>query len=361
MHDPTNLLPRSRTGATAATPRLLLLARDSLGTRSDEHQAHRLLTVRFADAASLDAPGCRREEPAPDRWLAAAPLAQVDSRILERSAPSEAWLSDVPVSRGRHGPVDWSDNGRALFGAISTRLAGDLSAETSAHFTALLAAIEERKFPYLMRVWNFLPGINARENGSERYHLFNCGRAAAFDDRYGITGAEARFSASSAVGCHGDCLVTFFAAARCAALHLGNPRQVHAFRYPTSYGPRPPSFSRATVSPPELGNLLFLSGTASIAGHETRHVGMLDLQLQETLLNIETLLASHARLPSLEEFDLVRVYLRDAGDSTLVHDLLRRRLGPRPLLHFVEADICRAELLLEIEGVAGLAGAAQEL
>ena len=104
--------------------------------------------------------------------------------------------------------------------------------------------------------------------------------------------------------------------------------------------------------------MLFLSGTASIAGHETRHVGELLKQLEETLCNIEVLLAASSEetttLPGLAEFDLFRVYLREAADLDLVRKPLRRRIGPGPALHFVEADICRADLLLEIEGVAGL-------
>ena len=44
-----------------------------------------------------------------------------------------------------------------------------------------------------------------------------------------------------------------------------------------------------------------------------------------------------------------------AADLELVREPLVRRIGPGPALYFVEADICRRDLLLEIEGVAGLA------
>ena len=320
-------------GATAA-------AAGAVGDRT-------LLVVRF--------PGACPEIPASP---CAAPCARVANRVLGSTPPVEAWTTGRATHRGRLGRVDWAENREILFGSLASRLAGDLAGETEAHFADLLEAAERRGFPHLLRVWNFLPGINAAENGTERYRLFNAGRAAAFDARYGVAGAETRFSASSAVGSSGDHLVTWFAAARSPGRHLGNPRQVHAFRYPTDYGPRPPSFTRATIAPPELGQVLFLSGTASIAGHETRHVGKLLLQLEETLHNIETLLSAAsgegAPLASLPEFDLFRVYLRDAADLELVREPLRRRLGPGPALHFVEADICRADLLLEIEGVAGL-------
>ncbi len=321
---------------------------------------HRLLTVRFVDPeAGLGAlRQATRSGAAPGAPAGGSPCAVVRNRVLGHSSPAETWFAEGPVRRDSHGPVEWAENGAVLFASLASRLQGNLAEETARHFEALLATVEEQGFPYLLRVWNFLPGINESENGTERYRLFNAGRAAAFDSRYGVAGAETRFSASSAVGSSGAHLVTWFAAAKSPGLHLGNPRQVHAFRYPTDYGPRPPSFTRATLAPPELGQVLFLSGTASIAGHETRHVGKLLLQLEETLHNIETLLAAApggtAKFPDLPAFDLFRVYLREASDLELVREPLRRRIGPKPALQFVEADICRADLLLEIEGVAGL-------
>jgi chorismate lyase/3-hydroxybenzoate synthase len=326
-------------GATAAAA---TAAAGSAGAAGDRA----LLVARFAGAC-----------PEPPAVPFAVPCARVANRALGSTPPVEVWTSGLPAERGRQGRVEWAENGQVLFGSLGTDLVGDLAGESAAHFADLLAAAESRGYPHLLRVWNFLPGINAAENGTERYRLFNAGRAAAFDARYGVAEAETRFSASSAVGSSGAQLVTWFAAARTPGRHLGNPRQVHAFRYPADYGPRPPSFTRATISPPELGEVLFLSGTASIAGHETRHVGELLLQLEETLHNIETLLAAGGDgtpLPGLADFDLLRVYLRDASDLELVRAPLARRVGARPELHFVEADICRADLLLEIEGVAGL-------
>jgi chorismate lyase/3-hydroxybenzoate synthase len=306
-----------------------------------EH-ARILLEVAFgADTAAVQPPGGLR--------------LGVPNRALGGSPPTEVWLSGRPVERGRRGEIAWAGNGEALFGCVTRGLEQGTAAATRAAFAELLALADEQGCPHLVRVWNFLPGINDEERGVERYRLFNIGRAAAFDERYGESEAERRFSASSAVGAPGTRLVTCFAAAASAGLHLGNPRQVHAYRYPADYGPRAPSFSRATLAPAALGGALFLSGTASVAGHETRHAGSLEGQLDETLLNIEALLGAGAAggpLPGLRDFDLVRIYLRSAAAVGCVRARLRERLGERVPLVFVEADICRSELLLEIEGVA---------
>jgi chorismate lyase/3-hydroxybenzoate synthase len=292
------------------------------------------------------------------------PGAALPSPALGSSPPFEAWLSDRVTQRGRRGPLAWSEDGRVLFGSLDTRLGDALERDCSEHFGALLDLVEERSYPHLLRVWNFLPGINDEQDGVERYRLFNVGRVTAFERRYGAAAAEARFSASSAVGTRGDRLFTFFAASREAPEHLGNPRQLHAYRYPPEYGPRAPSFSRATVAPAELERGLFLSGTAAIQGHESRHGGCLEGQAGETLRNVESLLASAgeggSRARSLADFDLIRVYLRDPAAEEPVRRLLEPLLGRATPLVLVHADICRRELLLELEGVClGRASAAR--
>jgi chorismate lyase/3-hydroxybenzoate synthase len=205
-----------------------------------------------------------------------------------------------------------------------------------------------------------VPRINGGEDDRERYRLFNAGRARAFAERCGAGAAEVRFSASSAVGAPGEELRTAFLAAASPALHLENPRQTRAYRYPRAYGPAPPSFSRATVASVELGGAFFLSGTASIVGHETRHAGSIARQLEETLANIGTMIeearaASGRSIPPLARFDLVKVYLRHAAHLAPVRAALAGALEPGTPALFLEADICRSDLLVEIEGVAALA------
>src|SRR3546814_571887 len=127
-----------------------------------------------------------------------------------------------------------------------------------------------------------------------------------------------------------------------------NPRQVSAYRYPRQYGPQQPSFARAMLPPPGSAMPLLLSGTASVVGHATAHVGELLAQLDETFNNFDALVgAARARQPSLPPHfgpgTRLKVYVRDHDDMATVADALDRRLGndvPRVLLH---AAICRRE------------------
>jgi chorismate lyase / 3-hydroxybenzoate synthase len=91
-------------------------------------------------------------------------------------------------------------------------------------------------------------------------------------------------------------------------------------------------------------------------GHETRHSGSVGAQLDEILANLESLLA-HARLaapglpPRFDGDTLIKVYLRHAEHLAVIEGALRRLLpAGRPLL-VLQGDVCRADLLVELEAV----------
>lgn len=286
-----------------------------------------------------------------------APQLEVTNRVFGGEPWVECWTSDGPVERGRAGAIDFAHDGEALFGVAASDLGAGVEDGTYALFRRLLELVQETGYPELVRVWNYLPDINREERGLERYRSFNLGRARAFVEQYGLT-AERHFCASSAVGTPGSELRVAFLAARHPGLHLENPRQVAAWRYPSRYGPVGPSFARATIGPPVLGSPLILSGTASVVGHETRHAGEPEAQLVETIANVDRLLAVAATAGSprwrsgIAALQFLKVYLRRGEDCAAVRAALAERLPADLPVLYLEADICRADLLLEIEGVA---------
>jgi hypothetical protein len=302
-----------------------------------------LLVVRYGND------GCQPPE-------TAAPFVEVPNRVLGGPSRVEVWRGSGSIDRGRTDGIDWAQDGEALIGVVGRQLAGDVEGDSRTQFTTILALAEARQAPHLLRVWNYLPGINDDEDGVERYRLFNIGRARAFEERFGSSEAERHFAASSAVGSPGDSLITVFLASRSPCQYIENPRQVAAFRYPASYGPKSPSFSRGTVAAEIVGGAFFLAGTASIVGHETWHHGSLEAQIEETLRNIEAVILearsrSGLAIPPLEGFDAVKVYLRHAADLDRARAVIERLKFASPVL-YLEADICRSDLLVEIEGMA---------
>src|SRR5690606_4762058 len=98
--------------------------------------------------------------------------------------------------------------------------------------------------------------------------------------------------------------------------HHENNRQQPAYRYPRQYGPCSPSFARATSLSLQHRPHLFISGTASILGHETRAAGNLQEQIAVTLDNLNYLRDNFAAElhGTTSPLSALRVYLRQAED-----------------------------------------------
>jgi enamine deaminase RidA (YjgF/YER057c/UK114 family) len=135
--------------------------------------------------------------------------------------------------------------------------------------------------------------------------------------------------------------------------HRENPRQMSAYCYPPQYGPRSPSFARAMLMQTAGKPLLFVSGTASIVGHETLHIGNAPAQARETVANIRAVIAQ-AQLARLDYSCsnaslLLKVYLRRPHDLAMVRNCLMQAFGHAANARYLQADICRSDLLLEVE------------
>lgn len=266
--------------------------------------------------------------------------------------------------------LSWRCDGEWTFGRLQLpeSAASDLEALSHLAYTRLFAALAQAGTPQLLRLWNYLPRINQEQAGLERYRQFNLGRQAAFQQagRSAFDGAPA----ACALGCPGPAdpadpadssrcsgLTVYFLAGRQPVTPIENPRQVSAYRYPSQYGPAAPTFSRAALADLGGGGVgLFISGTASIVGHETVHLGDVRAQTRETLTNLRTVCALASQRAGrpfrVEELELV-VYLRHPADLAPVRDELTQALGAdSPALRsaiVVQADVCRTDLLVEIE------------
>jgi chorismate lyase/3-hydroxybenzoate synthase len=238
-----------------------------------------------------------------------------------------------------------------LHARVPADRADDVAASTEGLYGDLIGRARNLGYSRLLRTWNFVPDINHGDGDDETYVRFSRGRAVALD-RLGI--APADYPAATAVGSPPDSPLSVIVLASCSEpLTIENPRQTSAYRYPRRYGPRSPAFARASLLRHSGGGTLFISGTASIVGHESRH-DALGAQLAETLTNLEELLAVAEQCAP----DLAvtmqrswRVYLRHAGEAGLAEDAIAERLGSREQLLLLQAEICRRELQVEIEGV----------
>jgi chorismate lyase / 3-hydroxybenzoate synthase len=284
----------------------------------------------------------------------------VDMPLLSGLPPRiDVWRTGGTFVAGRTGRVRWRHNGCWMWGAVELHDTADepLSLESQAYqaYTDIFAALNETGCPHLQRLWNYLPAINADGGELERYRQFNTGRQQAF-----LQAGSSAFEgspAACAIGTHGGPMRVRFLAGRGAPVPVENPRQVSAYRYPKSYGPTSPSFSRAALIDAGAGRVgLLISGTASIVGHQSMHAGNVAEQTRETLRNLQAVIdAAHAKTSARFAVpDLAcAVYVRRSADAPQIAQVLGDALGAdAPMLRHavhLEADICRSDLLVEIE------------
>lgn len=236
------------------------------------------------------------------------------------------------------------------FAAASRGAALLKAAETA--YEEVFAVLEATKFRHLIRIWNYVPEINAAADGEERYRLFNAARQSAFL-KWGHAIIGSSVPAACALGSlPGAAICIYFLAARGPSKTIENPRQTSAYHYPPKFGKHSPIFSRACLFGEPQHASLFISGTSSIVGHETVHRGNVEAQTRETLANINALLDEANRISGTKRYSMrslkLKVYVRHAGDLGAVQAVLAQEaLDGSPL--YLQADICREDLLMEIE------------
>ncbi len=254
----------------------------------------------------------------------------------------------------------WAESDDYLLIALWANEANEdgLAAASERLYNELLGQVQARGYPYLVRVWNYFADINGEEAGLERYRQFCLGRFDAFAAS-GIE--ESQYPSACALGHAGGDLLVYALASKVAPRHFENPRQASAYHYPAEYGPRSPSFARASLlALPGQTAKLFVSGTASVVGYQTLHPYELGAQIDVTLENLDLLLAhvatqslgANGELPALTA-EVLKVYVRHPKDLDVIRLRIEEAYPDVPAV-YVAADICRADLLLEIDGIWNL-------
>lgn len=309
-----------------------------IGAYLETHRGHVLSVIGFGRQLPLPPLGC-----AP-LWIDIPVLGAGDSSF-------EVWSSDAPVTPCEHQGMCGMSDGAVLFGSLSLeQRAGDtLEKLAEQAYMRIFGFIDHFGYPNLLRVWHYFPQINDEEAGLERYRGFNVGRHAAFAANGRVAGEE-HAPAASALGSNSGSLVIYFMAGRQYGKAVENPRQVSAYQYPQQFGPRSPIFVRAMSVTLGGQYCFFISGTASIVGYETLHQGDAEKQTAETLLNIRTLLQQIPHYDPAQGRMLLKIYLRNAADLAMVRAKVQAEFGTACEAVYLHSNICRSDLLLEIEG-----------
>lgn len=323
------------------TVSLKFLAPDAVDAHLAQHRDRVACLVCFGNAR----PPCLK---------AGMPVLWVDTPVLGGEAVYEVWASDKPVTPYDDDLIFGAGNEDIFFGCLSVPFdsSGNLSEAAQQVYSEIFDFLQRGSYPNLLKVWNYFPDITAAEAGIERYHSFCVGRHEAFVRHH----RKVEDSPSACVlGSHAGSLVIYFLASRFPGVQIENPRQISAYKYPKQYGPRSPIFSRATLAFNGASQTLFISGTASIVGHVTVHPESVILQTRESLANIRAVIDQAGKkgfkFAGFGSGIALKVYVRHAEHLGIVRDIIGEELGVICDMTVLQADICRADLLMEIEAV----------
>ena len=130
------------------------------------------------------------------------------------------------------------------------------------------------------------------------------------------------------------------------AAHVYSDEVLISHRADTEKGT--PKFERGKSLSDRQQEVIYISGTAAIRGEESVTTGDVLSQTEITLEEGRENLPEHSG-----KLGLLRVYLKNEKDAPAVKADLDRLCPDLPIA-YLYADVCREELLIEIEGIAYL-------
>lgn len=278
------------------------------------------------------------------------------------------YITEIPAKKTYHNnglAVELKNGNQWLFFGQDMN-GGETGFENSVEraLTSLFTTLSHFDYTYqdLVHTWFFIPQITGISNQTERYQIFNKYRKEIFLEQSGGPGPVTFFPASTGIGCENTAVrasaVAFKSDNAVSARMMDNERQVPAYHYPEQESIEPPLFSRGMCLHFENTMLVFVSGTASILNAQTVNKNDVAGQTRQTIKNIDGLLAQHAAeylpassVPVRNSIKYATVYIKYAQDYLAVKDICCSYFGDIPT-SYVKADVCRDNLLVEIECIA---------
>ena len=272
----------------------------------------------------------------------------------------------------RYSKINSSGYNEYWFAGVGSGTRDESTYEKSANaFASLLDAFLKLGigFNSVFRQWNYVERIfdfdQAENRQRQNYQLFNEIRNEYYS-KY-LTGSG--FPAATGIGTNLngvtiECMAVT-SDSEVTTVAISNPKQLNSYKYgqdvlkgnPQTSGKQnqPPQFERARLMTNGNGSRLFISGTASIVGQETIGLNDVEKQTYVTIENIGQLVSEpnlREHYPELavcpDKYAYVRVYVKNEEDIPTVKVICGNHFGEVPMT-FVKADICRADLLVEIE------------
>lgn len=223
---------------------------------------------------------------------------------------------------------------------------------------------------HIVRQWNYIGYIlshsSINEHTMQHYQVFNEARYDYYSKYRNVAGYPAATGVGMDMkGVSLDCLA-LSGSKDLKVISISNPNQRNSYLYGQDVlvgepliqkhpDKHPPQFERAILISSAEQSRLFISGTASIIDQENVGKGDVIKQTEITIENIELLSSEDnlkRHLPELVripyKYSYIRVYVKNRADIPKIKSICLSHFGNAPVT-FVKADICRDDLLVEIE------------
>lgn len=240
----------------------------------------------------------------------------------------------------------------------------DITASTFEQAREIFIAIEDIltsegfRISDIYRQWNYIEDITITTEGSQNYQEFNDARSLFYSKTKWSNG----YPAATGIGTsRGGIMIELYAIKGSTAANkpIDNPLQVAAHNYSQEVlegkvmkelaERTTPKFERARI----LGNTIYISGTAAIKGERSTDSDDTVSQA-DTTMQIMNNLISKENIPTPcngAKYDLLRIYVKHEDAIPAVKEYMNAHYPATPK-HYLVSDICRPELLIEIEGIA---------
>lgn len=254
------------------------------------------------------------------------------------------------------------ENAKVLIGNVQSDNYSNCGENANVCFEALKNLLNQAglSIQSVIRQWNYIENITGFDEDNQRYQEFNNVRTGFYGEHFNLNG----FPAATGIGMNrGGVIIEFVAveADEAISLPLNNPEQVAAHDYSRDVlvgnefiNKSTPKFERARYLELFGKKQVFISGTASIRGEKTVGINNPVKQTEITIENMQRLYSPDI-LAALTENSLrpvyghARVYVKNKKDFPEIKKTFKRYYGNLPVVYII-ADICREDLLVEIEG-----------
>jgi enamine deaminase RidA (YjgF/YER057c/UK114 family) len=228
-----------------------------------------------------------------------------------------------------------------------------------------ILVLENMDFSHVFRQWNYIESITDTITGSQRYQVFNDVRTLFYNESNFIHG----YPAATGIGTTaGGVIIDFLASTHDQVWPVKNPQQVDAHKYSSEvlgnnklsdkFIKSSPKFERAKAIALNNSIIIYVSGTAAIKGQlsmaqkDAYYQTLITIDNIEQLTSVKNLMAQQIPVSTLSVVEPVsfRIYAKTPADILKVQTAFKSKFGKMKNVQYLIADICRPELLVEIEG-----------